>query len=76
MSARAKARSTGSPAGRNSRSRILLTVLVALAMLLILLRLAEFASHRIRHATPHVAPAAMTAAAPGLNVLNWIRTEP
>jgi hypothetical protein len=60
VSRRAKARSTGSPAKRNSRSRILLTVLVALAMLLILLRLAEFASHRIRHAAPHVAPAALT----------------
>jgi hypothetical protein len=45
-------------------------------MLLILLRLAEFASHRMRRAAPLVAPATMTAAAPAPIVLNWIRTEP
>ncbi len=31
------------------RSRMLLVLLVAVAMLLILLRLAEFAGHRVRH---------------------------
>jgi hypothetical protein len=55
VSARAKSRNSRSTTARNSRSRILLTVLVALAMLLILLRLAEFASHRIRHTAPRAA---------------------
>jgi hypothetical protein len=57
VSAHTKARNARSSTGRNSRSRIVLTLLVALAMLLILLRLAEFAGHRIRHTAPRTAPA-------------------
>jgi hypothetical protein len=73
VSARAKDRNPRSTSGRDSRSRILLTVLVVLAMLLILLRLGEFASHRIRHTAPRAAPAVMVASP--LEVRSSIKTE-
>jgi hypothetical protein len=74
VSARSKGRSSRSIVRRNSRSRILLTVLVVLAMLLILLRLAEFAGHRIRHTAPRAAPAVVVASP--LQIRSSIRTEP
>jgi len=51
---------TGTKQPWRSGPRIVLIVFVALALLLALLRMAEFAGHRIRHRAPRAFPAAMS----------------
>jgi hypothetical protein len=55
LSVRGKSRSMRSRQKELARTRILLVVLIAAAILLILLRLIEFAGHRMRHARPGTA---------------------
>jgi uncharacterized protein YfaT (DUF1175 family) len=68
------AKRTGRAGTGRLGTRIVLIAVVALAVLLLLLRMAEFAGHGIRHSRPHATPAALAAARPASTSLGLDRS--
>src|SRR5580658_3386439 len=68
------AKRTGRAGTGRLGTRIVLIAVVALAVLLLLLRMAEFAGHGIRHSRPHATPATLAAARPASTSLGLDRS--